>query len=142
MFMFRRMPQRKSFNLLTILNHNSTISNRKKLLFLDLFLIRFILSFLVRYDFFRRTSLSGLTSPMASSMHSEIQAPTYASDMRILMENMQALNVNHRQDELLVNSTSLKEKEHRSMIPVRHHTSHMYHSRTHQAEPSDVGDPS
>ncbi|CAF1218202.1 unnamed protein product, partial [Adineta ricciae] len=90
-----------------------------------------------KYDFFRRTSLSGLTSPMTSSMHSDVQAPTYASDMRILMENMQALNVNHRQDELLVNSASLKEKEHRSMIPVRHQTSHMYHSRTHQAEPSD-----
>ena len=73
-------------------------------------------------------------------MHSDVQPPTYASDMRILMENMQALNVNHRQDELLVNSASLKEKEHRSMIPVRHHTSHMYHSRTHQAEPSDVRD--
>jgi hypothetical protein len=30
--------------------------------------------------------------------------------MRILMENMQALNVNHRQDDLLLsNSTSLKD---------------------------------
>ncbi|UJR21229.1 hypothetical protein I4U23_024325 [Adineta vaga] len=90
-----------------------------------------------KYDFFRRTSLSGLPSPMTTSMHSDVHAPTYASDMRILMENMQALNVNHRQEDSLMNSAPLKDKEHRSMIPVRHHTSQSYHSRAHQTEPSD-----
>ncbi len=75
-------------------------------------------------------------------MHSDLQAPSYASDMRILMENMQALNVNNRQDDLLLtNSSSLKEKEHRSMIPVRHYTPSSYrsiHSQGHTTEPSDV----
>ncbi|CAF1131653.1 unnamed protein product [Adineta steineri] len=93
-----------------------------------------------KYDFFRRPSFSGLTSPMTTSIHSDIQPPTYASDMRVLMENMQALNVNHRQDDLLINSASLKEKEHRSMIPIRNYTSQHYHSnqsRTHPTETSD-----
>ncbi|CAF0975378.1 unnamed protein product [Rotaria sp. Silwood1] len=77
-----------------------------------------------KYDFSHRPSYSGLTSPMTASMHSDIQSPTYASDMRILMENMQALNVNNHQDDLLLmNSTSLKDKEHRSMIPVRNYSS-------------------
>lgn len=43
---------------------------------------------------------------MTSSIHSEIQAPSYASDIRVLMENMQALNVNNRQDDLLLSSSS------------------------------------
>jgi hypothetical protein len=43
---------------------------------------------------------------MTSSVHSDHPAPSYASDMRILMENMQALNVNHRQDDLLLTSSS------------------------------------
>jgi CLIP-associating protein 1/2 len=94
-----------------------------------------------KYDFFQRSSLSGLTSPMTSSIHSDLQGPSYASDMRILMENMQALNVNHRQDDLLLsNSSSLKEKEHRSMIPVRHYTPSSYRSiqsQSHTTEPSD-----
>jgi len=39
-------------------------------------------------------------------MHSDVPIPSYASDMRILMENMQALNINHRQDDLLLSSSS------------------------------------
>ena len=47
---------------------------------------------------------------MTNSTHSDLQGPSYATDIRILMENMQALNVNHRQDDILLNSsTSLKE---------------------------------
>ena len=66
--------------------------------------------FLLRFDFLQRSSSSGLTSSLTSSMHSDLQTPSYASDMRILMENMQALNVNHRQDDLsLSNPHSLKE---------------------------------
>jgi len=56
------------------------------------------------------------------------------------MENMQTLNVNHRQDDLLLsNSTSLKEKH--SMIPVRHYTPQTYRSfqsQSHSTETSDV----
>lgn len=97
----------------------------------------------VRYDFFQRSSLSGLTSPMTSSMHSDLQPLTYSSDMRILMENMQALNVNHRQDETtLHNSLAVKCKEPRSMIPVRNYTPSSYRSMQSQSlttDPSDVG---
>lgn len=58
---------------------------------------------------------------MTTSMYSDAQGPSYTADMRILMENMQALNVNGRQDEpTLINTAALKEKEPRSMIPVRH----------------------
>lgn len=93
-----------------------------------------------RYDFFRRSSLSGLTSPMTSSIHSDMQGPTYASDMRILMENMQALNVNHRQDDSLINSASLKDKELRSMIPIRHYTSQSFHSNQSRSRPTEASD--
>jgi hypothetical protein len=94
-----------------------------------------------RYDFFQRSSLSGLTSPMTTSMHGDLQTPTYASDMRILMENMQALNVNNRQEGSLINSTSFKDKERRSMIPIRHNTLQSYNSNqslAHSHETSDV----
>jgi hypothetical protein len=77
---------------------------------------------------------------MSTSIHSDVQTPSYTSDMRILMENMQALNVNHRQDDLLLsNSTSLKEKH--SMIPIRHYTPSTYRSfqsQSHSTEISDV----
>ncbi len=64
------------------------------------------LIFFLRLDFLQRSNNNGLTS----SIHSDVPTPSYASDMRILMENMQALNVNHRQDDLLLsNSNSLKE---------------------------------
>jgi hypothetical protein len=43
---------------------------------------------------------------MSSSIHSDVHTPSYASDMRILMENMQALNVHHRKDDLLLTSSS------------------------------------
>ena len=79
---------------------------------------------------------------MTSSIHSDIQTSSYSTDMRILMENMQALNVNNRQDDLLLtNSSHLKSKEHRSMIPVRHYTPQSYHSNQSQsfmADPADV----
>jgi hypothetical protein len=79
---------------------------------------------------------------MTSSFHSDVQPSSYASDMRILAENMQALNVNNRQDDfLLTNSSSIKDKEHRSMIPVRHYVPQSYRSfqsKSHMTEPSDV----
>ncbi|CAF1036417.1 unnamed protein product [Rotaria sordida] len=94
-----------------------------------------------KYDFFQRPSYSGLTSPMTTSMHSDIQSPSYASDMRILMENMQALNVNNHQDDLLlINSTPLKDKEQRSMIPVRAHTSQSYRTTLTQSQMSETSD--
>ncbi|CAF0958381.1 unnamed protein product [Rotaria sordida] len=94
-----------------------------------------------KYDFFPRPSYSGLTSPMTTSMHSDIQSPSYASDMRILMENMQALNVNNHQDDLLlINSTPLKDKEQRSMIPVRAHTSQSYRTTLTQSQMSETSD--
>ncbi len=69
---------------------------------LDLILLISIL----RLDFLQRSNGNGLTS----SIHADVPTPSYASDMRILMENMQALNVNHRQDEILLsNSSSLKD---------------------------------
>ncbi len=65
---------------------------------LDLILLISIL----RLDFLQRSNGNGLTS----SIHADVPTPSYASDMRILMENMQALNVNHRQDEILLSSSS------------------------------------
>lgn len=63
-----------------------------------------------RFDFLQRTNSNGLTSSMTSSLHADLQTPSYASDMRVLMENMQALNVNHRQDDILLSSSgSLKD---------------------------------
>lgn len=76
-------------------------------------------------------------------MHSDFQPQSYSSDMRILMENMQALNVNHRQDDSgLYNSSAGKSKEPRSMIPVRNYTPSSYRtmqSQSHTTDPSDVG---
>ena len=72
-------------------------------------------------------------------MHSDLQPLSYSSDMRILMENMQALNVNH--DSGLYNS-AMKSKELRSMIPVRNYTPSTYRtmqSQSHTTDPSDVG---
>ncbi len=77
---------------------------------------------------------------MTSSMHSDLQGPSYASDMRILMENMQALNVNHNQDDLTLSNSSTS-KDRRSMIPVRHYTPSSYrslHSQSHTTDASDV----
>ncbi|CAM4751887.1 unnamed protein product [Rotaria magnacalcarata] len=93
-----------------------------------------------KYDFFQRSSLSGLTSPMTASMHSDVQSPSYASDMRILMENMQALNVNNHQEDLLINLASLKDKEHRSMIPVRPYMSKSYRSNSSQNKMTESSD--
>ena len=71
------------------------------------------LRFSSRYDFFQRSNGNGLTSSMSSSINADLQPPSYASDMRILMENMQALNVNHRQDDFLLSgSSSLKDSAH------------------------------
>lgn len=59
-----------------------------------------------RLDFLQRSQNNGLTA----SVHSDMPTQSYATDMRILMENMQALNVNHRQDDLLLSSSgSLKD---------------------------------
>ncbi|CAF2411295.1 unnamed protein product [Rotaria sp. Silwood2] len=94
-----------------------------------------------KYDFFHRPSYSDVTSPMTTSMHSEIQSPSYASDMRILMENMQALNVNNHQDDLLlINSTSLKDKEQRSMIPIRNYSSQSYRTNLTQSHMTETAD--
>ena len=75
-------------------------------------------------------------------MHSDFQPASYSSDMRILMENMQALNVNERVDEHgLYNSSSVKSKEPRSMIPVRQYTPSSYRtmqSQSHTTDSSDV----
>lgn len=57
-------------------------------------------------NLFPRTHSTGSSSSMASSLHSDLQTPSYASDIRILMENMQALNINHRQDDFLLSSSS------------------------------------
>ncbi len=73
-------------------------------------------------------------------MHADFQTPTYASDMRILMENMQALNVNNRQEGSLINSTSFKDKERRSMIPIRHYTLQSYNSNQSLAHPQETSD--
>jgi DNA-directed RNA polymerase subunit L len=78
---------------------------------------------------------------MTSSIHSDIPSLSYASDMRILMENMQALNVNHRHDDhTLVNSMSLKESDPR-LTGTRQYVSHPYRSILSQSfstESSDV----
>lgn len=72
-------------------------------------------------------------------MHSDIQSPSYASDMRILMENMQALNVNnHHDDVLLTNSSAIKDKPKHSMIPIRNYTPQSYRSL--QSNPSQSSD--
>jgi hypothetical protein len=79
---------------------------------------------------------------MSTSIHSDVHTPPFSSDMRTLMENMQAFNVNNRQDDLsITNSTPLKEKGKHSMIPVRHYTPQSYHSfqsRSNTTETSDV----
>jgi hypothetical protein len=78
---------------------------------------------------------------MSSSIHSDVQTLSYTSDMRILMENMQALNVNNRQDDLsLINSTKLKDKEKHSMIPVRHYTPQSYRSSQSQSLTTETSD--
>jgi len=79
-----------------------------------------------KFDFFQRTIHSGLTSPMTSSIHSEVQGQSYASDMRILMENMQALNVNHRHDDFL--PTNSKDQDVRSTLN-RQYAPHLYRTQ-------------
>lgn len=95
-----------------------------------------------RYDFFQqRSSISGLTSPMTSSMHSDLQTTSYSSDMRILMENMYALNVTDRHDDIgLYNTSSVKSKEPRSMIPVRQYTPSSYRTMPSQSQTTDAAD--
>lgn len=67
---------------------------------------RFLHLVFFRVDFLQRSQTNTLTA----SVHSDMPTQSYASDMRILMENMQALNVNHRQDDLLLSSSgSLKD---------------------------------
>lgn len=61
--------------------------------------------------------------------------------MRVLMENMHALNVNTHQDEQLINSAPLKDREPRSMIPTRQYSSQSYRSNPSQnqiAETTEV----
>lgn len=78
---------------------------------------------------------------MTSSMHSDLQIPSYSSDMRILMENMQALNVTDRHDDIgLHNSSSVKSKEPRSMIPVRQYTPSSYRTMPSQSHTTDASD--
>ena len=78
---------------------------------------------------------------MTRSVHSDVQDSSYASDMHILMENMQALNVNNRQDDLLLtNSVPLKYKEQHSMIPVRHYTPQTYRSNSSQSYTTETSD--
>ena len=89
-----------------------------------------------RFEFFPRANLSGLTSPMTSSMQGDMLNVSYASDMRILMENMQALNVNNRgEDHLLTHSTSLKEANQRSNA-LRHSNSQSSRSNPPSQNPS------
>ena len=63
---------------------------------------------------------------MTSSIHSEVQGQSYASDMRILMENMQALNVNHRHDDFL--PTNSKDQDVRSTLN-RQYAPHLYRTQ-------------
>ncbi|CAF1603182.1 unnamed protein product [Adineta ricciae] len=94
-------------------------------------------------DFLQRSSSSGLTSSLTSSMHSDVQTPSYASDMRILMENMQALNVNHRQDDLLLsNPHSLKETGYQDLRAnsIRHYTPQAYRSNQSQSNATEASD--
>jgi hypothetical protein len=62
-----------------------------------------IYRFSFRLDFLQRSNThNGLTA----SIHSDVPTLSYASDMRVLMENMQALNINHRQDDLLLSHSN------------------------------------
>ena len=90
-----------------------------------------------RFEFFPRpNNHSGLTSPMTSSMQGDMLNVSYASDMRILMENMQALNVNNRgEDHLLTHSSSLKEANQRSNA-LRHSNSQSSRSNPPSQNPS------
>jgi len=94
-------------------------------------------------NLFPRTHSTGSSSSMASSLHSDLQTPSYASDMRILMENMQALNVNHRQDDfLLSSSSSLKDSGYQDMRvnSNRQYTPQTYRSNQSQTNASETSD--
>ncbi|CAF0866949.1 unnamed protein product [Adineta steineri] len=97
-----------------------------------------------KFDFLQRSNSNNLTSSMTSSIHSELQAPSYASDMRILMENMQALNINHRQDDLLLltNSNPLKETNYQDTRSnsTRHYTPQAYRSNQSQSNVTEASD--
>ncbi|CAF3454869.1 unnamed protein product [Rotaria socialis] len=96
-----------------------------------------------KFDFLQRSNSNGLTSSMTNSIHSEIQAPSYATDMRVLMENMQALNVNHRQDDLLLSSSSsLKDSGYQDMRSnsSRHYTPQAYRSNQSQSNATETSD--
>ncbi|CAF1338152.1 unnamed protein product [Rotaria magnacalcarata] len=96
-----------------------------------------------KFDFLQRSNSNALTSSMTSSIHSEIQAPSYATDMRVLMENMQALNVNHRQDDLLLSSSSsLKDSGYQDTRSnsSRHYTPQAYRSNQSQSNATETSD--
>ncbi|CAF2342440.1 unnamed protein product [Rotaria sp. Silwood2] len=96
-----------------------------------------------KFDFLQRSNSNGLTSSMTSSIHSDIQTPSYASDMRVLMENMQALNINHRQDDLLLSgSSSLKDSGYQDMRSnsSRHYTPQAYRSNQSQSNVTETSD--
>ncbi|CAF3437384.1 unnamed protein product [Rotaria socialis] len=96
-----------------------------------------------KFDFLQRSNSNGLTPSMTNSIHSEIQAPSYATDMRVLMENMQALNVNHRQDDLLLSSSSsLKDSGYQDMRSnsSRHYTPQAYRSNQSQSNATETSD--
>ena len=144
LFVVFRTLRRRSFARLVSCNHPLILSSRtsktKQQRGSLFYSVRWFLIH-PRFEFFQRSNHSGLTSPMTSSMHSDIQGLSYAADMRVLMENMQALNVNHRQDDLLTNSsTSLKDRDPRSSS-VRQYTPQSYRSQISQslsAETSEV----
>ncbi|CAF3365569.1 unnamed protein product [Rotaria sp. Silwood1] len=96
-----------------------------------------------KFDFLQRSNSNGLTSSMTSSIHSDVQTPSYASDMRVLMENMQALNINHRQDDILLSSSSsLKDSGYQDMRSnaSRHYTPQAYRSNQSQSNVTETSD--
>ncbi|CAF0724124.1 unnamed protein product [Didymodactylos carnosus] len=92
---------------------------------------------------FLQRSNSGVPSPMTTSvnsllnsdnnhdqLHQQTSQTTYLTDMRVLMENMQALNINHRNDDLLTSSNSLKDSGFQDMAirNGRQYTPQLYRS--------------
>jgi CLIP-associating protein 1/2 len=92
-----------------------------------------------KLDFLQRSNNTGLTS----SIHSDVPTLSYASDMRVLMENMQALNINHRQDDLLLsNSNPLKDSGYQDFRTnsSRHYTPQAYRSNQSQSNATETSD--
>ncbi|CAF0978802.1 unnamed protein product [Didymodactylos carnosus] len=96
-------------------------------------------------------SLSSMTTSVNSLLNSDnnheqsyrqTSQTTYLTDMRVLMENMQALNINHRNDELLTGSNSLKDSGFQDMAVKngRQYTPQLYRSNNshNTTEQSDV----